>query len=497
MELRSEVYGIPRNAAADPADGYSTLWLVRRDGIPSATLRVTYARNGPLDCEANFPPDLLARYRAIISSSSRFCMKRDVPPEARVARMLIETAWRDGLPHGIRLDIIDVNVRAMAYYRRLGYTLLPGNSFIHPLLKTPSEVMVCTVDPACHGPLQMVFADCPDPLPLERIMRPTLLLPSGEITGRTGRVKVATFDRGVLRPGDMLSFSAGTTKANPSKCRIVAAQPEKFTRLLGRFPEIGRMLGGNTPVIINAYPAPVGAIVQGIAIDSYGRQPAISSALILAAEQGFPVALIGMPLAVAHFLIEHGKKDGPFPRELVLFVGGHHCPRSLEKFLNGFLSRAGCHTEMAHLYGVAELDAALMAAKYMQERLVYHGIDCRWEPVVEGGVLGFMDKHDSGMGICIVDEDASYVEGGIELRNQPERLMPEVLEELESWTEREWARRTGFVILGESGFHFQLRAGEKPESPDEMEHYDFARQQSFSWLDKPSWGRSTELSCDG
>lgn len=421
-------------------------------------------------------------------------MKRDVPPEARVARMLIETAWWDGLPHGIRLDIIDVNVRAVAYYRRLGYTLLPGNAFIHPLLKTPSEVMVCTVDPACHGPLQTVFADCSDPLPLERIMRPTPPVPSGEVTPRTRRTKIAMLDNGALGPGVMLSFSAGTTKANPGKCRIVTAQPEKFTRLLGHFPEIGMMLGGNTPMIINAYPAPMGPIGHGITIDSYGRQSAISSALMLAAEQGFPVVLTGMPLAAAHFLMEHGKKVGVFPRELALFVGGHCCPVSLETFLNGFLSRAGCHMEMVHLYGVAELDAALMAARYTHGRLVYHGIDRRWEPVVESGVLGFMDRQDGGMGICIVDEDASYAEGGIEVRNQPERLAPEVMKELESWNEREWARRTGFVIWKKDGIHFQLRAGEKPESPEEMEHYDFIRQQGSSWLEKPRWGWVAEVS---
>lgn len=422
-------------------------------------------------------------------------MKRDVPPEARVARMLVETAWWDGLPHGIRLDIIDVNLRAVAYYRRLGYTLLSGNSFIHPLLKTPSEVMVCPVDPACDGPLQEVFANCSDPLPLEQIMRSRAS--SGEAPRRTRPVKVAVLDHGALKAGDMLSFSAGTAKPAPSKGRIVAAQPEKFMRLLGRFPEIGVMLGGNTPVIINAYPASMGPVGHGIAVDSYGRQPAISSALILAAEQGYPVVLIGMPLAVAHFLLEHGKTGGGFPRKLALFVGGYCCPSSLETFLDGFLSRRECHMEMIHLYGVAELDAALMAARYMDGRLVFHGIDRRWEPLVEDGALGFMDRQDGGMGIYIVDENASYAEGGIEVWNQPERLAPEVIEELESWNEKEWARRTGFVIWRKDGIHFQLRSGEKPESAEEMDYHDFARQQGSTWFDKPRWGRSGDPPHDG
>lgn len=76
---------------------------------------------------------------------------------------MVEVAWRRALADGIRIDVIDVNVRAVRYYQKLGYVLVPGSEFVHPVLHTPSVVMYLALQPDSKGTLADALCDIPKP----------------------------------------------------------------------------------------------------------------------------------------------------------------------------------------------------------------------------------------------------------------------------------------------------------------------------------------------
>lgn len=158
LDIRQRAYRSLSAAEPCPVDGYSTLWLLTAAGQPIGTIRVTQAARGPLDCEPQFPHFFRSVYPEITGSASRFCLCPQAPPQFQAARILAEYAWADALDCGIRCDVIDVNCRAIAYYQRLGYRLLRGHAFQHPLLGTPSRVMVAIAHPAFTGRLSPLLA---------------------------------------------------------------------------------------------------------------------------------------------------------------------------------------------------------------------------------------------------------------------------------------------------------------------------------------------------
>ena len=153
--IRSDVYERPLTEVRDRIDDYSEILCAYVDGEPLATLRITLARRGSLDC-CHYLPQALDLYAQWLGSASRFCAKRS-DPDLRLARLLIEAVWLHVLPLGIRLDAINVHERGIAYYKRLGYFLLSDSFFIHPVWRTPSYVMVFCACDAKDGPLSHLF----------------------------------------------------------------------------------------------------------------------------------------------------------------------------------------------------------------------------------------------------------------------------------------------------------------------------------------------------
>lgn len=158
LDIRKRAYRAFSAAEPCPVDSYSTLWLLTAAGQAIGTIRVTQAACGPLDCESQFPNFFRSAFPSITGSASRFCLCPHVLPQFQAARILAEYAWADALDRGIRCDVIDVNCRAIPYYRRLGYLLLRGHVFQHPLLGTPSRVMVAVANPAFAGRLSPLLA---------------------------------------------------------------------------------------------------------------------------------------------------------------------------------------------------------------------------------------------------------------------------------------------------------------------------------------------------
>jgi hypothetical protein len=63
---------------------------------------------------------------------------------------------------------------------------------------------------------------------------------------------------------------------------------------------------------------------------------------------------------------------------------------------------------------------------------------------------------------------------------------------LESWSSQDWRRRTGYVSVG-AATRIQLRRRVVKETPQELDHWDYAKQFGFSWLWKPNWGKGPDL----
>lgn len=162
--VRATVYGAESPGVVDDIDAHSTVYCAYVDGTAVGTLRVTRARLGPIDCESFYPPSLLNRFRDLIGSASRYCVLPGTSANLRIGRLLVEGGWIEHADMGCRLDLIDVREEFVGYYRRMGYLLIAGHQFIHPVWATRSRVMVYPVDPERPGPLSHLFVGIERPM---------------------------------------------------------------------------------------------------------------------------------------------------------------------------------------------------------------------------------------------------------------------------------------------------------------------------------------------
>jgi hypothetical protein len=289
--------------------------------------------------------------------------------------------------------------------------------------------------------------------------------------------------------GCTISFSAGTSGPEATRYRIVSnSGAARLLALLARFPELGSFFS-SPPIVLNAYPATFTPPPNVVFLDSYGRWQTFASGLALAARHELPAAIISTPLAAAHLLLAVIDRQTPLPRNILLFLGGYYCPGSLERFLVNLLGTAGAKATVVHLYGVAEIDAGLLAAKRdtPDSDLVYYSIDPDWQPRIEDGLLRF--RRVSGACAELPTDDPATADGdGFRLGVPSPRLAGDIHALLESFTFEDWRRRTGFLGRSRSGIAIQCRPTIAPNHDhSEVEYYDFSRSCSHCWLDKPGW----------
>jgi len=293
-----------------------------------------------------------------------------------------------------------------------------------------------------------------------------------------------------LSPGDVLSYSAGSTQTGPEGFRKLRPRPGLLSAALERWPSLGAMLGSGPPLVINAYPAAVGAGETGISVDTYLSPRVLSRALQLGAALGNPVILCGQPLFLADALIDHIGAKRVLPEVLLVMIGGYVTPHSLERAMTMWLSPHARSLQYIYGYGVAEVDAGCMIAKDRDDagRLIFHARrDVEVDLDGDRLLLSLMGPR----GERLVDrwrtgESAESSADGYVLWNC-QRLHPRVHEVLESWKEADWRRRTGYVRRDGERIWVQLRKGHAPKDPFELDYWDFGRAYDFSWLDKPYW----------
>lgn len=294
-----------------------------------------------------------------------------------------------------------------------------------------------------------------------------------------------------LEAGDVISYSAGSTQSGPMGFRKLRPRPGLLGAAIARWPELGEALGDRTPMLINAYPAAVGAMTGGISVDTYLSPRVMTRALQLGAMIDAPTIVCGQPLLLASALLAHVEAERALPRTLMLMVGGYDTPRSLERMLGATLSPRVERLLMVYGYGAAEVDAGCMMARERDDagRLIYYPRD-DVEPELEGDALRLTLRGPRGEAVVerfATGEHATRVEGGGYVLWNDERLHPVVRRALESWSDDDWRRRTGYVRREGEVVRIQLRPGQSPRDELERDHWDFGREYGFSWLDKPYW----------
>ena len=294
-----------------------------------------------------------------------------------------------------------------------------------------------------------------------------------------------------LRPGDVLSFSAGTTDADPRRFRVLRRKGDLLGSAAARWPWVFEPLRGRLPLLINAYPAPV-RFESGVLIDTYLSVRSARRALTLAALEGMPVLLCGQPLLLGEILLRHREQGGPWPGGMLLITGGYPMPRSLEQSLRAW-ARTEAPPPVLHLYGAAEVDAGCLAAAERNAggELIYFP---------RGPEIGLDLDPDGQLLLSLLDDDPRCAvsrfptgdrarrEGDGWLLSNPHRYASGTLRMLEGWSPERWARCTGFSFRTPDGaLRWQLRERAPFEAQDELEFHDFARVSGLSWLSKPRW----------
>jgi len=291
-----------------------------------------------------------------------------------------------------------------------------------------------------------------------------------------------------LRAGDVISFSAGQDAGDPRKFRCIHNSGEdRLANVVCHFPKLASVLQ-TVPMIVNCYPAALGAFPSAAICDTYVRQSAFSRALDLCDLEEQTAIILGQPLAVANLLFHHMVNQGTMPQNAIICVGGYYCPSSLEKFIQRILEELECSSQFFHAYGMAEVDFAI----FVGERVLPHG---RVSYIhVAPHVL--YQTNGNELQLRRIDDDVfhgtgdhgEFDENGRLAIRSGRRLDSRIVELLESWTQEDWERKTGYLrCLPDESLRFQLRKGVTTSSVSEVKFGAFQDEFEGSFLDKPDW----------
>ncbi len=294
-------------------------------------------------------------------------------------------------------------------------------------------------------------------------------------------------------PPQEISFSAGAEAPSPSKCRVVEQDAQKRLSQIGEaFPGVRRILA-SWPVLIQAYPAPLGLRgANATLVDTYLREVTVQAAFEWAVLEDRDAVFVAQPLAGAEFLFR--ATSSTLPRRILWAVGGYYLPASLEQTVVEHLRERGCGVHLLHSYGVAEVAHTCFAAterdpnglpKYRKvaDEIDAHITAINQEDVGRLNLKGPQNEISVDTGdFATVKENVWTIFGGAQRLAAPLRAL------LESWTSAQWLRRTGYLRASQTEICYQLRAGCVDNSyPQEIPYYRYQERYHESLLSKPDW----------
>jgi hypothetical protein len=286
---------------------------------------------------------------------------------------------------------------------------------------------------------------------------------------------------------NQISFAAGSTSLDPYGYRILDVEDgNRLSELTTAFPSLIEYLNAES-LVISAYPAALG--IHGFApfVDTYLHPPTFIRAMRLASLEQRRVVLASQPLTGAELLLRMLDSGFELPAKMLWAVGGYFLPKSLEKFMRERLAIQGCRITVLQCYGIAEIGHTCFAAldrdasgspKY---RLVAGDVGIRTVPETEELIL-----HREGREVNTQDR-IFRMEDFWKIENDPKRLSAKVREELESWTENEWQRRTGYLRSEKGNLSVQLRESAEQLEANEVAYFRFWERFGGSPQTKPLW----------
>lgn len=301
--------------------------------------------------------------------------------------------------------------------------------------------------------------------------------------------------------GDVISFSASTTQKEirPKGYRVLRKDKKitMFSEAIRHYPEKLKQMASVNQLFINAYPAFIIPTDSAAYVDTYLSLKTASKSLALAAERGFCATLLAQPLFMMEILLHHQRHLLDFPENLILVFGGYTLPTSLYDAIEHFFEDKP-YVNVSYIigYGVAEVDAGLFyAVERLGEEWLYYprsDVNCK---IVSSDPQGFGKLLVSVDGSPLVDAGDLARQAGDAyfIRSNPLKVSPSVLTLLNTWSPKDWARRTGYLAQHNNEIYFQLRKGCDAEISNELPFFLYADRFDFSWQEKPQWNYGNNL----
>lgn len=146
-----------------PTDTYSDHYCTYVEDQPVGCLSVTRALDGNIFLQEFCPPRLLEAFGDTLVSAYRFRIidkyRISSPrvPGISLSKMMVREAWREQMAKGASLDVINIEMTHVPFYRRMGYLDCPDSYYEDPVLGTPSCVMFFPVDPGRKSIIQDII----------------------------------------------------------------------------------------------------------------------------------------------------------------------------------------------------------------------------------------------------------------------------------------------------------------------------------------------------
>ncbi|MCM2374129.1 N-acyl amino acid synthase FeeM domain-containing protein [Aporhodopirellula aestuarii] len=151
-------------------DRYSYHYGLFVDDQPVGTMTATRLADGQIDCAHAYPPGVLRTFADEIYSTCKFRIHRSRCSSMKTLRMMVRAVWRDQLSLGSRLVLINAEKNLVPFYRRMGFHVIAGSDFVHPVLETQSVALMMSADPTRRSFFSDLFEDLCDPLWLEIVL---------------------------------------------------------------------------------------------------------------------------------------------------------------------------------------------------------------------------------------------------------------------------------------------------------------------------------------
>ena len=290
------------------------------------------------------------------------------------------------------------------------------------------------------------------------------------------------------------SYSAGSHSHAPHGSREISPQDqaEKMAQLLQAFPCLGHYVTKKSTVI-SAYPAALGIGGASTFVDTYLRPSTMIRAFRRAVLDGDKVIFAAQPLVGADLLLKYCDHQYAFPKELLWTTGGYYLPKSLETFITRVLASRGCKSQILHCYGAAEVGHTCFAAidrfengqprfKKIDDRVSVHGTNSS----TDGRLILKSNGAEAKTGDWI-----SRVDDWWQITSN--RIADEVCDTLESWSDYDWSRRTGYLHAtrnprtAEIVFTFQLRDSIRQGNDSDLRFHEFWQEFGGDLTSKPVW----------